>query len=123
LIRSSGSAAILIKKEAGKVALLLPSKKEIWFDEKCRASVGVVAGGGRLEKPIIKAGKKYHMIRARGKLWPRTSAVSMNVIDHPFGSGRGKTVSHGKKGKIPKLHAPPGAKVGSLRPKRTGKKK
>jgi large subunit ribosomal protein L2 len=123
LIRTSGNSAVLTKKSGGKVAVLLPSKKEVFFDGKCRATLGVVAGQGRLEKPIIKAGRKYKMMRMKGKLWPRTSAVKMNVIDHPFGSGRGKTLSHGKKGKIPKLHAPPGAKVGSLRPKRTGRRK
>ena len=123
MIRAGGLSAIITRKQDKKVSILLPSKKDKWFDEKCRATVGVVAGGGRLEKPILKAGNRYHLMRARGKLWPRTSAVKMNVIDHPFGSGRGKNISHGKKGKIPKLNAPPGAKVGSLRPKRTGKRK
>jgi len=122
-IRSSGSSAIVTKKEEGKVAVLLPSKKEIWLDENCRATVGIISGQGRLEKPLLKAGKKYYIMKSKGKLWPRTSAVKMNVIDHPFGSGRGKNLRHGKKGKIPKLNAPPGAKVGSLKPKRTGRKK
>ena len=63
------------------------------------------------------------MKKAKGKLWPRTSAVAMNVIDHPFGSGRGKNVSHGSKGKIAKRNAPPGAKVGSIRPRRSGRRK
>ena len=58
----------------------------------------------------------YHMKRARGKLWPRTSAVKMNVVDHPFGSGRGKRI----KSKVPKRNAPPGKKVGLLRARRTG---
>jgi len=123
LIRSSGSTAIVSKKISGKVAILLPSKKEIWLDENCRATIGIIAGAGRLEKPIVKAGNRHYLMKARNKLWPRTSAVKMNVIDHPFGSGRGKNISHGGKGKIPKRNAPPGAKVGSLWPKRTGRRK
>ena len=63
------------------------------------------------------------MKKSKGKLWPRTSAVKMNAVDHPFGSGRGKNISHGGKGKIPKRNAPPGAKVGTLRPRRTERKK
>ncbi len=123
MVRSGGNSAIVTDKEGGKVKLVLPSKKEKWFNHDCRATVGVIAGQGRLEKPVMKAGKKYKMMKAKGKLYPKISAVSMNAVDHPFGSGRGRNVSHGRKGKIPKLNAPPGAKVGSLRPKRTGKKK
>jgi len=122
-IRSGGNNALITRKEVGKVAVLLPSKKEIWLDENCRATIGVIAGQGRLDKPFVKAGKKYYLMRTKGRLWPRTSAVKMNVIDHPFGSGRGKNVGHGKKGKTPKANAPAGAKVGSLRPKRTGRRK
>ncbi len=123
LIRSGGNKAIVTKKAEGKVAVLLPSKKEIWFDEKCRASIGEAAGAGRLEKPLIKAGRKFYLAKSKGKLWPRISAVKMNVYDHPFGSGRGKNISHGRKGKTPKRNAPPGAKVGSLKPKKTGRRK
>jgi len=43
----------------------------------------------------------------------------MNAIDHPFGSGRGKRI----KSKVSKLNAPPGRKVGHLRPRRTGRRK
>ena len=67
----------------------------------------------------MKAGKMYHIKKTRSKLWPRTSAVKMNALDHPFGSGRGKRI----KSKIAKRNAPPGAKVGHIRPRRTGRKK
>ncbi len=123
LIRTAGNSAIVTKKEKGRVAVLLPSKKEKWLDKNCRATIGVIAGQGRLEKPIVKAGKKYYIMKAKGKLYPKTSPVKMNAVDHPFGSGRGRNVSHGRKGKIPKKNAPAGAKVGTLRPKRTGRKK
>ncbi len=123
LIRSAGSSAMVIKKELGQVTLLLPSKKEKIFNDLCRATIGVVAGSGRREKPIVKAGKMFFIKRVKGKLWPRTSAVKVNAIDHPFGSGRGKNLTHGGLGKIPRRNAPPGAKVGSIRARRTGKSK
>ncbi len=122
-IRGAGSSATVIRKEPGKVVVLMPSKKEKTFNDRCRASIGVIAGGGRGDKPIVKAGKKYYIMKAKSKLWPRTSALKMNAIDHPFGSGRGKNLSHGRLGKIPRRNAPPGAKVGSVRAKKTGRKK
>jgi Ribosomal protein L2 len=123
LIRTGGNSAVVTQRENGKVAVLLPSKKEIWLDENCRATVGIIAGQGRLEKPFVKAGNKFYLMQSRGKLWPRSGAVKMNAVDHPFGSGRGKNLAHGTKGKIPKRNAPPGARVGTIRPSRTGRLK
>jgi len=118
-VRTSGLSALVSKKVGDKVALLMPSRKEVWFDERCRATIGIIAGAGRKDKPFTKAGNKWHAMKSRNKLWPRTSAVKMNVVDHPFGSGRGKRI----KSKIAKRNAPPGRKVGLLWPKRTGRKK
>jgi len=118
-IKSSGNSAIVSRKVGEEVYLLLPSKKEKKFNKSCRAIIGKCAGDGRVDKPIIKAGRKYHLKKAKSKLWPRTSAIKMNAIDHPFGSGRGKN----PKSKIAKRNAPPGAKVGLIRPKRTGKRR
>jgi large subunit ribosomal protein L2 len=115
-IKTAGSYGTVNKIVGEEVYVLMPSKKEKSFHKKCRAVVGVVAGAGRLDKPILKAGKNFHIKTSRGKLWPRTSAVKMNVIDHPFGSGRGKN----PKSKIAKRNAPPGRRVGHLRPKQTG---
>lgn len=118
MIRSSGSSAIVSKKyENNKVGILMPNKREIVVDGGCKATIGVIAGEGRKLKPFIKAGKKFYHMRKRGKLWPRTSAVKFNAVDHPFGSGRGKRI----KPKIAKRWAPAGAKVGHLRPRRTGR--
>lgn len=118
-IKTAGNSAIINRIVGDQIYILFPSKKERKFNRNCRAIVGVVAGSGRLDKPVIKAGKKYHMKKAKSKLWPRTSAVKMNAVDHPFGSGRGKN----PKSKIAKRNAPPGRKVGLLRPRRTGKRK
>lgn len=115
-IRTGGSSGVVKRATDAKVFILMPSKKEKEFNPNCRATIGTIAGSGRLDKPILKAGKRYHIKKARGKLWPRTSAVKMNVIDHPFGSGRGKN----PKSKIPKRNSPPGRKVGLLSARRTG---
>jgi large subunit ribosomal protein L2 len=118
LVRTGGSSAIILNvdKGAGIVKVILPSKQEKAFSLDCKATVGIVAGAGRLDKPILKAGKMHFIKKSRNKLWPRTSAVKMNALDHPFGSGRGKRI----KSKIAKSNSPPGAKVGHLRPRRTG---
>jgi len=118
-IRSAGSSGVVSKTTEDNVFVLMPSKKERKFNKKCRAVVGIIAGAGRLDKPILKAGKQFHIKKTKSKLWPRTSAVKMNAIDHPFGSGRAKN----PKSKIAKRNAPPGRRVGLLRPRRTGKRK
>jgi large subunit ribosomal protein L2 len=118
-IKTGGNSAVVGKVIGNDVFIVMPSKKEKKFNGNCRAVIGVVAGAGRLDKPVIKAGKKFHMKKSKSKLWPRTSAVKMNAIDHPFGSGRAKN----PKSKIAKRNAPPGRKVGLLRPRRTGYKK
>jgi large subunit ribosomal protein L2 len=118
-IKAGGNAATVTRIIGNKILVMLPSKKEKSFNGKCRAVIGQIAGHGRLEKPIIKAGKNYYIKKSRNKFWPRTSAVKVNVIDHPFGSGRGKNI----KSKIAKRNAPAGKRVGLIRPRRTGKKK
>ena len=118
-IKTGGNSATINRVSGEDIFVLMPSKKEKKFHPKCRAILGVIAGSGRLDKPVIKAGKKYHIKKAKSKLWPRTSAVKMNAIDHPFGSGRAKN----PKSKVAKRNAPPGRKVGLIRPRRTGKRK
>jgi large subunit ribosomal protein L2 len=119
LCRSPGSFAIIVSKTARECTIQLPSKKTKKIHPKCRVLLGIPAGEGAKEKPLIKAGNKYHRMHARGKLYPRTSGVAMNAYDHPFGggySGLGKAKSVGR-------NAPPGRKVGSIASKRTGKRK
>lgn len=118
LCRSPGVSATLISKGAREAVVQLPSRKEIKLNLQCRATLGTPAGEGRSEKPFIKAGNKHHWARARGKLYPRTSAVAMNAVDHPFGgSGSGTTRPPAAR------NTPPGRKVGTFASRRTGKKK
>jgi len=118
MARTSGTSAGVVRTDVdGGVIILLSSKREAKLNPESRATIGIAAGQGRMLKPVLKAGKKHHMMKARNKLWPRTSAVKFNAVDHPFGCGRGKRI----KSKIAKRNAPAGAKVGHLRPSRTGK--
>lgn len=43
---------------------------------------GIVAGGGRIDKPILKAGRAYHKYKAKRNCWPRVRGVAMNVSLH-----------------------------------------
>lgn len=117
-VRSAGAAAKIIAREPEKVTVLLPSKKQRDFHPLCRATIGVVAGAGKRDKPFVKAGKMHHHMRAHGKLYPRTSGVAMNAVDHPFGSGRGRHIG---KPKTVSRFAPPGRKVGLIGARRTGR--
>jgi large subunit ribosomal protein L2 len=116
--RSSGSYGVVVSKSEETVIVKMPSGVFKEFDARCLATVGIPAGGGRKDKPFVKAGQKYYAMKARNKLWPRTSPCKMNAVDHPFGGqtgpGQPKTVSR---------HAPPGAKVGSIAARRTGVRK
>lgn len=118
-VRASGTHARIITKLKDIVIVQLPSKKRKEFSSKCRAAIGVVAGGGRTEKPILKAGKKYYMMKAKNKLWPRVSGCAMNAVDHPLGNKRSSRKS---KGKPISRNAPPGRKVGLIAAKRTGRR-
>ncbi|MBC7219079.1 MAG: 50S ribosomal protein L2 [Hadesarchaea archaeon] len=118
-VRTAGSHAILIGHDVGRAIVQLPSGEIKEIDPRCRATVGVVAGGGRLEKPLVKAGKRHHIMLAKGKHYPRTRAVAMNIVDHPFGGGRGKSAGRPK---TVARGAPPGQKIGLIAARRTGKR-
>ncbi|OYT56451.1 MAG: 50S ribosomal protein L2 [Candidatus Aenigmarchaeota archaeon ex4484_14] len=118
LCRSSGGFAIVVGHEKGKTTIRLPSRKFKILKSTCRATIGKVAGSGRVEQPFVKAGKKFYAAKARNKLYPVVSGVAMNAVDHPFG-GSAKPGKH----KTVKRDVPPGKKVGSIAARRTGKGK
>lgn len=120
LVRTAGSYARVLSKIGDSILVRLPSKAEKLFSGDSRATIGVIAGGGRKEKPFMKAGKKSHAMRARNKLYPRTSGVAMNAVDHPFGSGRGR---HAGKPKTAPRFASPGRNVGMIHARKTGRGK
>lgn len=117
--RSSGVNAQLITHDRHAAVVELPSGEIKRLGPQCRATIGVVAGGGRTEKPFVKAGNKHHKMRARGTKYPRVSGVAMNAVDHPFGGGGRQ---HPGQPKSVSRDAPPGRKVGDIASKRTGRK-
>ncbi len=119
LCRTPGSSATMVSRSKKECIIQLPSKKKKKLNPGCRVVVGVPAGEGKREKPFVKAGKKWIVMHAKGKLYPRTSGVAMNAVDHPYGGGYSGLGKH----KTVSRNIPPGRKVGSLWPKRTGKKR
>ena len=115
--RASGVSAIVRNKSGNKVEMLFRSKRTKWINEKCLATVGVVAGGGRTDKPFLKAGNKHHYIKSKAKKWPVVRGVAMNAVSHPYGGGA-KQSPH--KSTTTSRNAPPGRKVGQIAARRTG---
>ena len=119
-VRTSGTFARIITKMDSAIVVELPSGKRRTFMPNCRAIIGTIAGGGRTEKPFLKAGVKHFRMKAKNKFWPIVSGISMNAVAHPFG-GKG---SHTKGRPTQSArNDPPGRKVGKIAPKRTGRRK
>ncbi|NWF97188.1 MAG: 50S ribosomal protein L2 [Candidatus Thorarchaeota archaeon] len=114
-VRSSGLVATIISIDKSKALVRLPSGKQKLFSPRCRATIGIIAGGGRPEKPLLKAGAAYHHAHARVTKWPVVRGTAMNAVSHPHGghSHHLSTVSR---------HASPGRKVGHIAARRTGRK-
>ena len=119
LVRAGGSNATVVSHEKKKTVVQLPSGSFKTLDSSCRATIGVAAGGGRKDKPFLKAGKKHYAFRTRGKQYPVVRGVAMNPVAHPHGGGGHQHV--GKPYTV-KKGASPGRKVGSIAARRTGRK-
>ncbi|WP_048133810.1 50S ribosomal protein L2 [Candidatus Methanomassiliicoccus intestinalis] len=116
-VRTAGTSATVVSR-GSKVVLLMPSGEFKSFDPRCRATVGVVAGGGLKEKPFAKSGNKYHAYRSKSKAYFKVKGIAMNAVDHPHGGGGHPHVG------VPSTvsrNAAPGRKVGRLSPKRRRK--
>ncbi|HHQ44657.1 MAG TPA: 50S ribosomal protein L2 [Candidatus Altiarchaeales archaeon] len=122
LVRASGTAAYVIahEKETNTTQLKLPSKKMVKLKSNCMATVGFVAGAGRVDKPFTRAGHKHYAKKTRRKLYPTVRGRAMNAVDHPYGGGRHPHVGRPT---TTSRNAPPGRKVGHIAAKRTGLKK
>ena len=80
--------------------------------------IGQVAGGGRTEKPLLKAGNAYHKFRVKRNSWPKVRGVAMNPVEHPHGGGNHQHIGHAS---TVRRDAPPGQKVGLIAARRTGR--
>ena len=117
-VKTAGSSGTVVSR-GDKVVVLMPSGALKEFSPDCRAAIGVIAGGGRGDKPLAKAGKNVHTLRSRSTAAFKTKGVAMNPVDHPHGGG-----SHAHVGgpNCQKRTASPGQKVGFLPPKKKVKK-
>ncbi len=120
LVKAGGSFATVVSHIKGYTKVVLPSKKDKMINSDCRAFIGQIGGAGRLEKPFLKAGAKAMEKAKKNKLYPVVSGVAMSAFDHPHGSTR--SLRKGRPTIAPR-NAPPGRKVGMLRPRHTGRNK
>ena len=101
------------------VYVKLPSKATVVLSNECRAQLGVIAGGGRLEKPMLKAGNNHYKKKAQNRLWPVVRGVHQAAYSHPHG---GKQHHAGKPTTVARS-ASPGSKVGHIAARQTGRRK
>jgi len=116
--RAGGTAALVVS-HGERTVVQLPSQRFVTLDNRCLATIGLVAGGGQPEKMVAKAGKKVHYLRSKARRYPKVSGTAMNSVDHPHGGGGHQHV--GKPTTVSR-HSRPGKKVGSFAAKRTGKR-
>jgi len=116
-VRTGGTSAVVVS-QGNKTVVQLPSGQFKPFDPMCRATIGIIAGGGRGDKPFLKAGKRSHSLRSIAKKYPWVSGVAMNPVDHPHGGG---SHQHIGRPSCVSRHAPPGRKVGHIAPKKRAK--
>jgi len=120
LARASGGYALIVAQDADKnvTRVRLPSGSKKTLSGDSRAMVGIVAGGGRTDKPLLKAGRAWHKYKAKRNEWPRVRGVAMNPVDHPHGGGNQQHM--GKPGTV-RRDKPAGAKSGQISARRTGR--
>ena len=86
LIRSAGSAGVLMAKDGDYAQVRLPSGEIRLIHLECRAVIGQVSNVEHQNIKLGKAGRKRWM-----GFRPHQRGVSMNPVDHPMGGGEGRT--------------------------------
>ncbi|KAM0685375.1 hypothetical protein COBT_003416 [Conglomerata obtusa] len=119
---SSGTSCTVVglNRDTNMVSLRMPSGHKVSLRGDVKAFIGIAAGGGRTEKPLLKAGRAYYKYKSKGIHWPKVRGVAMNPVDHPHGGGNHQHIGHPST--ISK-HAPPGQRVGQIGARRTGLRK
>jgi large subunit ribosomal protein L2 len=85
IVRSAGTSAQLMAKEANYAHVRLPSGEVRMIHLECFATIGEV---GNSEHELVKIGKAGRS-RWLGKR-PSVRGTAMNPVDHPHGGGEGK---------------------------------
>jgi len=117
--RTSGNYVTVIghNPDEGKTRIKLPSGAKKVVKSSVRGMIGIVAGGGRTDKPLLKAGRAKHKFAVKRNSWPKTRGVAMNPVDHPHGGGNHQHI--GKASTISR-EAASGQKAGLIAARRTG---
>lgn len=101
--RTSGNYVTVIghNPDEGKTRVKLPSGAKKVIKSSARGMVGIVAGGGRTDKPLLsmfaqlttrtarhilnniaEASRAKHKFAVKRNSWPKTRGVAMNPVDH-----------------------------------------
>jgi len=120
LARASGNYGSVISHnpDTGVSRIKLPSGAKKVVSSKVRATVGIIAGGGRTDKPLLKAGRAYHKYKVKRNCWPKVRGVAMNPVDHPHGGGNHQHIGHPS---TVRRDTSAGAKCGLIAARRTGR--
>merc|ERR1712037_964340 len=120
ITRASGTQCIVVdhSEDKKKTTVKLPSGRRKRINANSRAIVGIVAGGGRLDKPLLKAGAAFHKYRVKRNCWPVVRGVAMNPVEHPHGGGNHQHIGMAS---TVKWNASAGRKVGLIAARRTGR--
>merc|ERR1711860_307644 len=120
LAKASGNYATVIahNPDTKRTRVKLPSGSKRVISSANRAMVGIVAGGGRIDKPLLKAGRAYHKYKAKRNSWPKVRGVAMNPVEHPHGGGNHQHIGHASTVRRGASH---GRKVGLIAARRTGR--
>lgn len=118
--RTSGTSAVILGHSVSgrNTRVRLPSGARKSLKSSARAMIGIVAGGGRCEKPLLKAGRAFHKYKAKGKSFPLVRGQAMNPVDHPHGGGNHQHIGHPA---TVARDTPHGRKVGLIAARRTGR--
>ncbi|KAK0622923.1 60S ribosomal protein L2 [Immersiella caudata] len=117
--RTSGNYITVVghNPDEGKTRIKLPSGAKKVVSSSARGMIGIVAGGGRTDKPLLKASRAKHKFAVKRNRWPKTRGVAMNPVDHPHGGGNHQHI--GKASTISR-YAAQGQKAGLIAARRTG---
>jgi len=120
MARASGNFVVVIAHDEEKqtTRLRLPSGGKKTVSWNVRAQIGVVAGGGRTDKPLLKAGNAFHKYKVKRNCWPKVRGVAKNPVEHPHGGGNHQHI--GKPSTVAQ-DRPAGRKVGLIGARRTGR--
>jgi large subunit ribosomal protein L2 len=86
MVRSAGSYAQIVGRDAGYAQLRLTSGEVRMVPDGCMATIGAVSNPDNMNEVWGKAGRSIWLGRK-----PSVRGVAMNPVDHPMGGGEGKT--------------------------------